>query len=141
MGKIYVLRGLPASGKSTKAKELFEEGKNFRVNRDLLREMMHFGKYSTLTEREIMNVEKMIVQYALMYDFDVIIDDTNLKDKTIQMWRDVIGYNPHKNHEIEIINMDTSIEECISRDSKRDKPVGEETIRKMADWDKTVDSH
>lgn len=137
-GKLIILQGLPASGKTTKAKKLFKEGKNIRLNRDLLREMMHFGKYSKLTEREIMNVEKVIAQYFLSWDFDVIVDDTNLKPKTIQMWKDVASW---KNCEIEFIKIDTSLKECIKRDSKREKSVGAEVIKKMVEWDETVDSH
>lgn len=138
-GKLIVLAGLPASGKSTKAKELIVHGKDIiRINRDLLREMMHFGKYSRDNEREIMNTEKLMAQYFIQYGFDVIVDDTNLKKKTLDMWRDVADM---LSCEIEIYKISTPIEVCIERDKNREKSVGEDVIRKMVEWDKCVDSH
>lgn len=141
MRKIYVLQGLPASGKSTKAKELVEAdktGHTIRLNRDLLREMMHFGVYSKQNERHIMNAEKVLAQSLLVFDFDVVVDDTNLKQKTIDMWKDVASW---MKADIEIVRIDTPLEVCIERDSKREKPVGEKVIRDMMNWDLIVDSH
>jgi len=141
MKKLYVMQGLPASGKSTKSEEIIKTKKEntiIRINRDLLRDMLHFGDYSKLNEREVMNSEKILAQYFLNYDFDVIIDDTNLHQKNIDMWKDVAE---DSNAEIEVIKIDTSMEECIKRDKKRGKSVGEDVIRKMVEWNKTVDSH
>ena len=135
------MQGLPASGKSTKSEEIIKTKKEntiIRINRDLLRDMLHFGDYSKLNEREVMNSEKILAQYFLNYDFDVIIDDTNLHQKNIDMWKDVAE---DSNAEIEVIKIDTSMEECIKRDKKRGKSVGEDVIRKMVEWNKTVDSH
>ena len=51
--KLYVCRGLPASGKSTKAIEMVEtaKGKLKRVNRDLIREMLDNGRHSDANEK------------------------------------------------------------------------------------------
>ena len=44
---MYIMRGQPASGKSTKAKEIFEkDGNAIRLNKDLLRKMLHFNVWS-----------------------------------------------------------------------------------------------
>jgi len=141
MKKIYVLQGLPASGKSTKAKEIVEsdkEGHTMRINRDLLREMFHFGVYTKQNERHIMNAEKTLAQSMLIFDYDVVVDDTNLKQKTIDMWRDVAEW---MDADIEVIRLDTPLEVCIERDKKREKSVGEKVIRGMMEWDLIVDSH
>ena len=72
MAKIHVMQGFPASGKSTKAAEIIrkkEPNTIIRINRDLLREMMHFKEYSKLNEREVMNSEKILAQYYLKYNF------------------------------------------------------------------------
>ena len=132
-GKLIILQGLPASGKSTKAKELFVNGRNVRVNRDLIREMLHFGEYSKETEVKVTGAETQIARYFIDEGFDVIVDDTNLKSKAIKMWQDLASWLPC---ELEFLKMDTSLEECIRRDAKREKPIGEERIREMAEWDK-----
>jgi len=141
MAKLIVLQGLPASWKSSKAKIIFnsfEENKIIRLNRDLLREMMHFGEYSKLNEREVMNSEKVLAQYYLQFWFSVIIDDTNLKEKNLTLWKDVAEIC---NVPIEIIKLDTSLEECIKRDKNREKSVWEEVIRWMIEHNLDVDSH
>lgn len=141
MKQLIVMKWLPASGKSTRAKEIMDsKPKNtiVRLNRDLLRQMMHFWEYSTLNEREIMNVEKILAQYFLKYDFDVIIDDTNLKTKNLNLWKDVAEIC---DADLEIVNMNTPLDECIERDSKRVNPVWEKAIRAMIQYNHNVNSH
>ena len=47
MSKLIMLSGLPASGKTTKARELMVEyGNAVRVNKDDLRDMLHTGSWS-----------------------------------------------------------------------------------------------
>ncbi len=140
--KLIIMQWLPASWKSTKAEEIYgDSSKNstIRLNRDLLREMLHFGGYSTLNEREIMNSEKILAKYFLTYWFNVIIDDTNLKEKNLDLWRDV--WNSFVDTEVEIVKMDTSLEECIKRDKNREKSVWEEVIREIIKHNINVDSH
>ena len=49
MSKLLILKGLPASGKSTYAKELVSKGWK-RVNKDDLRSMIDGGKWSKKNE-------------------------------------------------------------------------------------------
>ena len=142
MTKLIIMQWLPASWKSTKAEKIFKSYKKnttIRLNRDLLREMIHFWEYSKLNEREIMNSEKLLAKYFLSFWFNVIIDDTNLKEKNLDLWRDV--WNEFVDLEVEIIKLDTSIEECIKRDKNRDKSVWEDVIRNMIKHNLEVDSH
>lgn len=128
MAKLIIMQGLPASGKSTKAKELVSDTSGVRINRDLLREMMHFSVYSSDNEIQVINVEKVLAEEFLDIGIDVIIDDTNLKKNTVDMWT-AFAYLHHVS--IVFIRMDTPLEECIRRDALRSNPVGEEVIRKM----------
>lgn len=126
-----MMKGLPASGKSTRAKEILEEGGNFvRVNKDLLREMLHFSKYTGKNQGIIINTEIEIVRAALGGDFNVVVDDTNLQDYNYTNWKamaDVCGAK------FEVIDMtDVDPYECVERDMWREKRVGSHVIMNMA---------
>jgi predicted kinase len=124
--KIIVLQGVPASGKSTFAKE-FVKGKKgwIRVSRDDIRWMR--GDY-WIPEQEdyISDVEVFMVQKALEKGLNVIIDATNLNQKTIRKWNRI---SEIYRSEIEFKFFEIGLEEAIERDLKREFPVGEETIR------------
>src|SRR5688572_8568486 len=78
-----MLKGLPASGKSTWAKEqvLKGEGKIKRVNKDDLRAMIDGGKWSKEREEQILECQNELIKIFLMYGKTVIVDDTNLEWK------------------------------------------------------------
>ena len=130
MSKLIILRGLPASGKSTKAKELVEEGgKTIRLNRDLLRKMLHFDKWTPKNEGVTIEAEEELAIAMLHLGYRVIIDDTNLSEKTVSRWKGIaenVGAN------VEVIKIETPVDECLTRDQKRDSPVGREVIINMA---------
>lgn len=76
---IFVLYGLPASGKSTWAKEQLRKypGKYKRVNKDLLRLMIDNDMFDFNNEKFILNIRDNIVKSSLLSGKNVIIDDTN----------------------------------------------------------------
>lgn len=128
MQEIIVLKGLPASGKSTFAKDFAEKNTTYiRVSRDDLRNMC--GKY-WVPEREafISELEQFTVNLALETGYNVIIDATNLNPK-YSGWIDKIA----SKHTCQITErfFDTPVEECIRRDKSREKPVGEAVIMRM----------
>lgn len=120
------MKGLPASGKSTKAKELVEAGA-VRVNRDLLREMMNFSKFRH--EDMVVDIEKFVVRGFLGEGKSVVVDDCNLNPANRDMWS---GIAQEYGAEFEVVEFDTSVVECILRDSLREKKVGFDTIISMA---------
>lgn len=128
MKKIIILRGLPASGKSTYARNLAESEPNkyVIVNRDSIRKMC--GKY-WVPQREnyISAIEETMVIEALNHDYIPIIDATNLNPNYLEKWRDIANMY---HGELEFIFFNTSLQECIERDSKRegDNKVGEKVI-------------
>lgn len=122
-----MLSGLPASGKSTKAKEIIEGGGNFiRLNRDLLREMLHFNVWSNNHESQVIEVEKLIARELLEDNINVIIDDTNLTQNHEDMWKEICGLS---NATFEKIVLDTPVDECVLRNSLREKKVPESVIK------------
>lgn len=129
MAKMTICIGLPASGKSTKAKELVANGNTVRINKDLLRTMLHFDKFSRNNESNTRDAARGLASMYLANDTNIIIDDTNLNPGTLQSWKDLA--KQHNAH-IEYADMrDVSVEECIRRDIHR-KSVGMHVIQKMA---------
>lgn len=129
MSKVIILRGLPGSGKTTWAKWKQGEKGYKRVNKDDLRAMLDDGKWSKSNESFVIEVRDLIVSHTLASGKSIIVDDTNFNEKhekNIRDIADVIGAD------VEVKTFDTPIEECIARDAKREKPVGEVVIRDMA---------
>lgn len=132
-----MMRGLPGSGKSTKAKEIILENPDtVRINRDLIREMLHFSQWSPSREGTVVELEKMIASYHLVEEGkSVIIDDTNLTPKHEEMWRgfaDELQRKGLTDLEFEIIDIDTDPYTCVERDLVREKKVGMDVIYQMA---------
>jgi predicted kinase len=136
MKKILILRGLPASGKSTFAKQLLDEnlGAWKRLNKDELRAMLDNSHHTTANEKFVERVRDMMLVEALKAGKHVVIDDTNLSDRPVERIRQVAqkytqesGIQVH----IEVKEITTSLEECLERDAKREKRVGEEVIMRM----------
>lgn len=127
--KIIICKWLPASWKSTWAKEQVEKSwKNIiRVNKDDLREML-WG-YSKPNEELVLNVRDYIINNAIATKRNIIIDDTNLDPKHEARIRELAPSDV----QVEIKEFRTSLEECIERDSKRQNPVWEKVIREMND--------
>lgn len=138
-----MLSGLPASGKSSYAEELVKKDGNWvRVNKDLIRTMLHFDKWSGNNESITQSVELAIAIEALKDGRNVIVDDTNLGERHYNLWS---GLAKDEGHTFEVIKINTPLEECIQRDSSRLKPVGKDVIIKMAmqynlikDWNNII---
>jgi len=136
---VTMLKGLPASGKSTWAKEQVaqSQGGTKRVNKDDLRTMIDNGKYSKGNERLILEFRDMLITYALESGKHVIVDDTNLAPKHEDTLRALVAKhndNYNDNVTVEVKVFDTSVDECIKRDKKRagSTHVGADVILKMA---------
>lgn len=127
--KVLILRGLPASGKSTYAKELVAKDHNWvRVNKDDLRAMMNGGVFSRKLEEQIIITERELAENALKIGKSVVIDDTNFNLTHERYFRQLARYYKA---EFEVKFFDTPLEECIKRDNKRPNGVGETVIRRM----------
>lgn len=80
---LLILRGIPASGKSTFATELVKIGYK-RVNRDSLREMVDSSVWSKSNEKFIIQIRDHIVKSSLESLQSVVVDDTNLDENTVK---------------------------------------------------------
>jgi tRNA uridine 5-carbamoylmethylation protein Kti12 len=131
--KLVITRGLPASGKTTYAKEWVADDRmhRIRVNRDDLRAMIDDGVFvAGVTEKRIIKAENTLITEFLNLGLDVICDDTNLPQHIVEQMRDTARIC-HAG--FEVIDMrHVPLETCIERNAKRDRVVvPEDVIRGM----------
>ena len=130
MSKLIMTKGLPASGKSTWAKEYLTKYPNtVRVNKDDLRAMLHNSVHSKARESFVLNVRDYIVASTLGKGLSVIVDDTNFAPKHEEALR-VIAATYKAKFEIKDFT-DVPLKECLERDSKRQNSVGQKVIKDM----------
>lgn len=127
---LYMTKGLPASGKTTWAKEKLKElGNCKRVNKDDLRAMLDNGKWSKDNEKFVLMVRDYMVEQALGMGYNVIVDDTNLAPQHEASLRQSSEQFGAEFKVEDFTNI--SLETCIERDRKRPNYVGEKVIRDM----------
>jgi predicted kinase len=130
MTRLLITRGLPASGKTTFARKL--QPRVVRVNRDDLRRMLHGERlYTQWAEGQVTHAQRAAVEALLRAHADVIVDDTNLRNKTVRDWAELAA---RLGAQFEVHDFtDVPLEECIRRDGSRPESdrVGEEAIRRM----------
>ena len=131
MSKLIMMKGLPRSGKSTWAKDfVVKSGNAVIVSRDVLREMLHNGKWTGRNEKVTMAAQKALVEHLLQTVQTVIVDDTNLGDYHLARWQGVakeMGATFEVHHESE-----SDLPTLIARDLKSETPRGENVITGMA---------
>lgn len=128
MKKLLMLKGLPASGKSTYAKELVQSSGYTRVNKDDMRAMLHNSRWTKGNEKFVLKLRDHIVRTALGEGKSVVVDDTNFAPVHEETLRQIAQENKVA---FEVKFFDTPIEVCIERDLKRPSSVGERVIRQM----------
>jgi predicted kinase len=131
MKKILILKGLPASGKSSFALELLSKEPNSwkRINKDLLRAMFDNGVYSSKNEEFIDSVMYSAMKAALLKGYNIIHDNTNLSQKVFDRVCEIA--KSLGDISVEEMIFPTSLQECISRDNNRQQKVGKDVIMRM----------
>ena len=132
--KILLLKGLPASGKSTYAKELEAEGW-VRTNKDTIRldERLFPTGYNFKNkkhEKLVVKERNRLIEQALAAGKDVVVDDTNLSPthtRTVMLLAQKYGAE----FSIRDDFLQVPLAELIKRDKQREASVGENVIRRM----------
>jgi predicted kinase len=127
--KIIICIGVPASGKSTWAKEqVLRDSKIVRVNRDDYRGML---KNQVVCDPKIEDMISELsyhaIKLALSKKLNVIIDNTHLKVKYLNEIIERFQYHA----DIEYRLFDISLDKALERDRNRDKSVGEVVLKRM----------
>lgn len=139
MTTLHYTYGLPASGKTTWARELVKTNTSIvRANLDDLRLLLDGpqAKFSKAREKKAVDAQNAIIRAALFAGHDVVVDDTNLNPKAIKRLSDITEeFGAHLSRKD---FSDVPLGECIKRDAARgqagNRSVGEDVIRGM--WDR-----
>ena len=129
---LTMTRGLPASGKSTWAKQAVLDapaGTTIRVNKDDLRKMLHAKRHSPENEKQVLQARDLIIAASLKDGVNVIVDDTNfspyherrLREFATEFGADFIVKD----------FTDVPVGLCIERDEHREDYVGAQVIIEM----------
>jgi predicted kinase len=135
-GQVVILtQGIPASGKSTWAKQVCRTDLRFkRVSRDDLRWMLFDSAYEPKFEDLITNIEQGIVYGLLAQGFNVVVDATHIKPEYIKRWVEFINTSPLPS-KVQILVKQFQIDpaEALLRNSRRDakERVPDYVIRRM----------
>lgn len=132
MRTVIITQGLPASGKSTWARDQLkqEPGRWKRFNRDDLRAMIDGSVFTKSNEKFIVSVQRDLLRKALQQGCDVILDNTHLVKKTVNSLHAVceaIG-------DVKVIHkaFNVPVGECVKRNEARKGNVPNEAIFRMA---------
>lgn len=118
MSKIILTRGLPASGKSTWARQYAETAPNtVRVNRDDIRKQMYGKAFGDGIDEELITVVEMATaRAALQAGNDVVVDATHLPQRYINRWQR-LGYP------IEIVEFHAPLDVLLQRNRDRERTI------------------
>lgn len=138
--KAYVTVGVSASGKSSLAKKMMEEGKvQGIVERDVIRRnLFNFQqwseyKFSREKESQVSDVHRAMIEgFASLGGCNIIVSDTNLNEShrnTLITFLESTGF------EVEVIDCDVTWEEACRRDEQRKFSVGRKVLyRQWQQW-------
>lgn len=134
--EMVIYRGLPASGKTTRARAWVakDPANRARVNRDDLRAMLHDGVYlGHDTEKRVRVARDRLIRGLLDQGVSVACDDTNLQQKTA---RDLVKLARFSGAHVRVSDLtEVDVELCVLRDWERgqkgERAVGEQVIREM----------
>lgn len=134
--RVTILRGLPGSGKTTMAKSIVSDGSGQvkLVSRDSLRGMLENSRFYEENERLIDRIVSHTIAECLTEGKDVIVDDTNLNAHNVQVVYDAVKKftkDTGKFVNMDIVEMNTSLDVCIERDMNRPNPCGAKKIVDM----------
>jgi len=134
--KVVITRGLPASGKTTYARNWvsIDEANRVRIEKDEIRnesKLFKDGAYNHKRGDESIVIKERDrrIHNALSAGKSVISSDTNLVKKHVSQ---ISAIARKYDAEIEVKDFfDVPLKELIERDSKREHSVGEQVIRRM----------
>lgn len=129
MTELILTRGVPASGKTTWAKQYAADYNYTRVNRDELRKELHVKHGEN--EPLVTKIQHSRVKELLRNGISVIVDDTNLTARFVKEWLKIAA---EEGATASFKDFDIDYETAVARDFGRfDDSVGEEVIKSFFD--------
>ncbi|WP_190822050.1 phosphatase domain-containing protein [Saccharopolyspora pogona] len=132
MKELFIYRGLPGSGKTTRARDLQKAIGARLAGRDHIRDIL-FGlegyEPTDAKELKVTEVQDRLVREGLRDGQPVIVDDMNLRAKYVRRFMELAR---EEGAEFSVIDLtDTDINYCIGRDALRERQVGYKVIRDL----------
>lgn len=131
MPTLYYTLGLPASGKSSVARDMCNSDKNLRrVNKDSIRAMILNGeRWKPVREKQVIEARNILINAHLEAGRSVIVDDTNFGPSHVEAFNRIAAEHGAV---VECIDLTyVPYDDCVLRDSLRENPVGADVIRRM----------
>lgn len=129
-GKVFLTVGIPASGKTTWAKQQALINDNVViVSRDDIRES--HGWRSGFDENRVTKIQRAQIEIALLNGHDVIVADTNITKK---LRENLIKFCHEHGADVKLVIFHTGPNVAIPRDLARSRSVGADVINRM--WEK-----
>lgn len=114
MNRLIICRGLPASGKTTWAKEwvMRDPEHRVRINQDNIRSML--GKYWVPAREPVVSaIQQEAILAAMNFGVDIVIDNTNLNRKVVDAYVKVAEKFKYTVEYKDFFNI--SLGECLRR--------------------------
>jgi predicted kinase len=131
--EMLLLSGLPASGKTTEADDWVAEDPThrLRINWDDLRLELYGPDWhwNRKDEEAMKKVSREICSAQLRQNISVVVDNTNLSERTRASWAQL---GKELGATVTQQEVATPVAECVRRDRAREKRVGQAVIDRMA---------
>ena len=143
MQRIYVMVGLPGSGKSTIAEEIAKNLNTCVISSDMIRKDLTGDENNQEQNDQVFKLYYTTLKGHLRAGHNIVLDATNTTLKVRrkiftcldEFIKDVEHYNLHnysrRDFEVIAYVIPTPFEECISRDKNRERSVGRDVIDKF----------
>ena len=135
MATLYIMVGLPGSGKSTKAKEIANETGAFLTSLDSIREEIAGSRknwhenpdiFNNIMSRSIANIQNAMVEWHLKNGESVIVDYMNLQSRYTSFFQEL-----SKKYDIEIEFVKMKCDWATLKERNQSRPSDE---RVDEDW-------
>lgn len=123
--RVVILTGPPASGKTTAAMKLVKKG-YVRLSKDWLRERLFEGRYNPDDVQMLEDVIITFYEHYLKRGRNIVSDMINIPSRFLDLQ---VSLAKKYGAKVEIRELKTPVEECVSRDRRRANPCGAITIR------------
>lgn len=130
---LYILIGVPGSGKSTYAEELFQKSERgiALVSSDQIRKSLYGNESCQDNPKKVFSIAHQAIKDMLASGRDVIFDATNIYAKDRMDLIRKVCFEVKKEIRFVAIYFDTPIETCIARQELRERKVPTKVIEKM----------